>query len=116
MTGKLQLRKFECLRRWRHDNFTLYMYNMGWNMKQEKWQIGYKFFWDKGLLFEGEDFYCPELDGKRPMLGLLGFITLKPGDTDSDWFDKYTDFQRRWTESNDIDDLQLWVYDQENRK
>lgn len=51
----------------------------------------------RSVLFEGEDF------GRSPMhaidsdvcvAALMGFLTLRPGDTDAEYFDGYTDAQR----------------------
>ena len=47
-------------------------------------------------LFWGEDYHCapsyaPDSDGS--VEGVMGFLTLKPGDTDSDYFKDYTPAQ-----------------------
>jgi hypothetical protein len=47
-------------------------------------------------LFEGADFRPSPLhpiDGDESMAALLGFLTLRPGDTDADYFSDYTDTQ-----------------------
>ena len=44
-------------------------------------------------LFEGEDFGCSPLhaiDSDETIAALLGFLTLRPGDTDSEYFADYT--------------------------
>jgi hypothetical protein len=51
------------------------------------------------LLFRGDD-YSPspmaKWDSKESLAGLMGFLTLKPGDTDSEYFRKYTLDQMRF--------------------
>lgn len=48
------------------------------------------------LLFAGDD-YRPsrmhEADSDAAMLGLLEFLTLRPGDTDAEYFENYTEEQ-----------------------
>lgn len=48
------------------------------------------------VLFEGEDFGCSPLhpiDSDEAVAAIMGFLTLKPGDTDRDYFADYTDTQ-----------------------
>ena len=73
--------------------------------------IGYAFWHPDGsLLFSGEDcgvspFHA--IDSDDALRGLLGFLTLKPGDTDDDYFDAYTPEQKAWCEA-EAEDLQEW--------
>lgn len=51
------------------------------------------------LLFCGADFGpspMDSVDGDGAVAALLGFLTLRPGDTDADYFDAYTDVQREF--------------------
>lgn len=60
------------------------------------WWLGYKLTMDGVTLFEAEDFGCPPgdaIDSDNAVEGIMGFLTLKPGDTDSDYFAKYTEAQ-----------------------
>lgn len=44
-------------------------------------------------LFEGEDFGCSPMhaiDSDETIAGIMGFLTLRPGDTDADYFENYT--------------------------
>ena len=44
-------------------------------------------------LFEGEDFGCSPLhciDSDETVAGIMGFLTLRPGDTDAEYFEDYT--------------------------
>ena len=49
------------------------------------------------VLFDGDDYGVPGhecIDSDAAMRGLLSFLTLRPGDTDSEYFEAYTDEQR----------------------
>jgi hypothetical protein len=51
----------------------------------------------KIVIFDGEDFCASPMhadDSDRSVAALLTFLTLRPGDTDADYFDEYTDEQR----------------------
>ena len=72
---------------------------------------------DNKSIFEGEDFSpSPQhsVDGIEAVCGLLGFLTLKPGDTDQEYFDDYTPEQLEWCQGNDAEEIGLIVYDIEN--
>jgi hypothetical protein len=40
------------------------------------------------------------VDGDKAIVGVMGFLCLKPGDTDPDYFDKYTPAQLEWAETH----------------
>ncbi len=47
-------------------------------------------------LFEGEDYGCSPchaIDSNESVIGIMEFLTLKPGDTDSEYFADYTPVQ-----------------------
>lgn len=47
-------------------------------------------------LFEGEDFACSPMcviDSDECVASLMGFLTLRPGDTDAEYFANYTEAQ-----------------------
>lgn len=55
------------------------------------------------VLFEGEDFHCAPgyaIDGDKAIASLMGFLTLRPGDADPDYFADYTAEQRRFCEQH----------------
>jgi hypothetical protein len=59
-------------------------------------------------LFEGEDFRGSPLhadDSDATVKALLSFLTLRPGDTDAEYFDSYTDAQQEWLESHEPEAL-----------
>lgn len=55
------------------------------------------------LLFEGEDF-APGMgqcdDSDDVVAGLMGFLTLRPGDTDDEYFQNYTDLQKDYCDQH----------------
>lgn len=54
-------------------------------------------------LFEGDDFAGSPLhadDSDASIACLLGFLTLKPGDTDADYFNEYSEAQRAYCDAH----------------
>jgi hypothetical protein len=54
------------------------------------------------VLFTGEDMYCSPMiaiDSDESVNSLMGFLTLKPGDTDDEHFANYTPEQMEFAES-----------------
>jgi len=97
---------------WRKDGFVLKVYDMQRQDRYGKWVVGYK-FWDRGqLIFKGRDFHCSPLhavDSPATAYGILGFLSLRPGDTDREYFDSYTPKQLAWCQSSRADELALKV-------
>lgn len=65
------------------------------------------------VLFEGEDFAGSPLhadDSDETMRSLLTFLTLRPGDTDAEYFDSYTPEQLEWCEAH-AEELSNAVYE-----
>ena len=87
--------------------YRLLLWDIGlctWNGKST---LGYRLV-DRysNVIFEGEDFSpgmscC--IDSDESVVGLMGFLTLRPGDTDDEYFDEYSDEQLQWCESDDCD-------------
>lgn len=78
--------------------FTLTMWDLPTNTMGGRSYIGYRLMMrDHGaksvVVFEGEDFGCSPMyaiDSDAAVDGLMSFLTLRPGDTDGEYFDKYT--------------------------
>jgi len=54
-------------------------------------------------LFSGSDFACSPMyaiDSDSACASLLGFLTLRPGDTDAEYFENYTDAQREFADAH----------------
>ncbi len=55
------------------------------------------------VLFEGEDFGCSPLDAidsDAAVASLMSFLTLRPGDTDSEYFEAYTPEQMEYCQQH----------------
>jgi len=68
-------------------------------------------------LFSGEDFRSAAYrtyadDSDQTLRNLLGFLTLRPGDTDDDYFEKYTTDQLAYC-AGDAEELSLWALETE---
>ena len=87
----------EHLRTWQADGFRLDLFyaGTGWG----RVRLAYEFS-DRGeVIFAGDDFYPSPLhsyDGDEAIAALLGFLALRPGDTDREHFDRYTNRQLAW--------------------
>ena len=73
---------------------------------------------DKGgdVIFEAEDFGCSPvvaIDSDTAIRELMGFLTLVPGDTDREYFEKYTDRQKRFCE-DEAESLKLFGFTDED--
>lgn len=69
------------------------------------------------VIFSGKDFKGSPLyniDSIENIISLLGFLTLKPGDTDSEYFAKYTREQFDFAASNESEEIKNWISDFEN--
>jgi hypothetical protein len=66
--------------------------------------LGYRFIAPDGtVLFQGTDFGVPygtDTTSDTVLRDLLGFLTLKPGDTDDEYFDKYTEQQMAFAQGD----------------
>src|SRR5262245_1725786 len=78
--------------------------------------LAYQFFHGDKLVFEGADFCSSPMhaiDSDETVGGLLAFLSLRPGDTDPEYFESYSpdqlDWCKRWVET-----LSLYVEDLEN--
>lgn len=80
--------------------------------------IGYVLYAPDGEpIFSGEDFGCPTsvhaIDSDACLRGVLGFLTLRPGDTDPDYFMGYT--PRQWAfATNEAEALAIWANDDDD--
>jgi hypothetical protein len=73
--------------------FTLSMWDTERYDSHGKTILAYEFTMNGEVVFEGEDFACSPLhavDSDAALAGLMGFLTLRPGDTDPDYFAGYS--------------------------
>lgn len=80
--------------------FRLTMWDTNTRDGMGKWRLGYRLrMCSPGTvvtLFEGDDFGCSPchaVDSDAAIASLMGFLTLKPGATDREYFESYTQEQ-----------------------
>lgn len=103
---------------WRDNGFILLM----WDTHRQDWRgqtvIGFK-LWDNGkLIFNDEGFAGSPLhadDSIETVAGLLAFLSLQLGDTDTEYFDDYTPTQLAWLQTGRAEGLAALVYDLEHK-
>lgn len=108
----------ELLTVWRNNGFTLRLWNT-YTRVDGKQQLAYELKDGRKVIFEGNDFYAPgdwAWDLKTCVYSLLVFLSLQEGDTDSEYFDNYTPEQIAWRDSSRGEELQMIVFDCEERQ
>lgn len=98
-----------------HLSITLHTAFIGTDT-DDKRRFRYSFYVDGVLMFGGDDFVVPyhqcemynkNLLNKKSILSILTFLTLKPGDTDSEYFENYTERQLEWAESDMAEEIRM---------
>jgi len=80
--------------------------------------LRYEFKVGRNVLFTGSDFHCApsvSIDSLECAYSLLSFITLRPGDTDKEYFEEYTEEQLEWANSSKCEYLSFLVHEWEER-
>lgn len=99
------------------DGYRLRTWDTGACDRLGKSRLAYQFDAPGGkLLFEGEAFYASPvhaIDSDECLRALLSFLTLRPGDTDREYFDSYTPEQMDFAQGP-AEQLSLWTLDVEN--
>ena len=95
------------------EGYRLLTWDTGGRMQTGQYRIGYAFYAPNATepLFCGDDFGCSPMDAidsDACLRGLLGFLTLRPGDTDREYFDGYSEAQMAFAQG-DAEYLQLWT-------
>ena len=87
--------------------------------KGERVTLSFVSYWNGKKLFEGKDFSINSslhrVSSLDTMVSLIGFLAIKPGDTDDEYFKDYTPFQHEWANSFDCEQLQILLYDYEDK-
>lgn len=79
--------------------YNLRVYDTG-RYRDGKMVIAYRFADAEGVIFESEDFYAPAFYSPAKLVSaLMSFLTLRKGDTDSGYFDSYTERQVAFRDS-----------------
>lgn len=98
------------------DGYHLKMWDTNKTGQYGKSILGYEFFDRDGkLLFTGEDFSpspMDAIDSDDAVRTLLSFLTLRPGDTDDEYFADYTPEQMEFAET-EAENLQLYSMEDE---
>lgn len=80
--------------------------------------VEYQAYHNGALLFHGDDFKPSPLhapDSLETIVDLLGFLTVRPGDTDASYFVKYTREQMEWAQGRDVEDVACLISDYEDK-
>ena len=89
----------EHLRTWSANGFRLELFDTYRTDSYGKCVLAFKFYHDDELIFEGDDFHASPLhaiDSDQTVGGLLNFLSLRPGDTDQEYFEGYSTRQMEW--------------------
>lgn len=100
----------ELIRAFEADGFELLMFDTGKTDARGQTTIKYTLHDRDELIFEGEDFHCSPLhadDSDESVAALVSFLTLRPGDTDLEYFLKYTERQLEWCQSDRCEELSM---------
>lgn len=95
--------KPETIRTWQAGRFKLELRDTGRTDWRGQTRLAYTFTDDGRVIFDGGDFCGSPMhadDSDATVAALLGFLALRPGDTDRDYFDSYTPEQLDWARAN----------------
>jgi hypothetical protein len=103
------------------DGFRLDLWDTGHTDEYGKSILHYALFDEqqpngKGIVFEGTG-YRPSplhaIDSDESVAGILSFLSLGEGDTDSEYFDNYTETQLTWRDSQRREELSMIAHELE---
>ncbi len=82
------------------EGYRLRLYDVHGRDEAGRWRVGYVFSDPGGrMLFSGADIYGHDaVDSDETVRSIIGWLTLKPGDTDDEYFEKYTPEQMAFAE------------------
>ena len=105
--SKLRTVRFTPYLKDRGPRFTLTMWDTNTRDRYGKARLAYRLNMHENdrtqELFDGNDFCCSPMDAidsDACVEAIMGFLTLRPGDTDEDYFDDYTPAQREYCEQH----------------
>lgn len=108
----------ELIRILRLNGTTLRVFDLFKRDSMGKSILGYEFKVGRKVLFQGEDIHCPpcySIDSLQTAYSILSFLTLRPGDTDKEYFENYTEEQQEWVLSDKCEYLSSLVSDWEEK-
>jgi hypothetical protein len=106
------------IRTWKADRFKLEIFDhpkQWFGVPQHR--LAYKFYDRDVLIFEGDDYGCSPLnaiDSDECVSSLLSFLSLRPGDTDAEYFKDYTEAQLCFADHYG-EELSMYVLDLEEK-
>jgi hypothetical protein len=109
----------ELIKVWRKEGFTLRIWDTFKRDSTGRSRLRYEFKDGRKVIFAGSDFACgasTAIDSLDCVYALLGFFSLRKGDTDSEYFDSYNASQTDWRDSGRAEYLGMLVYEWEERK
>lgn len=89
----------EPMRTWQRAGFRLDLFETNRSDWRGQPFVRYKFRHKGKLIFKGEDFSgspMHSIDGDASVCAILWFLSMRPGDTDREYFDHYTARQLAW--------------------
>ena len=107
----------EPIRTWQSGSFKLELFDTGRCDWRGQSRLAYTFCDAGKVIFEGADFASSPLhadDSSQTVAALLSFLALRPGDTDREYFDRYTPEQLDWARANG-EQLSLLAYEMEEQ-
>lgn len=81
-------------------------------------RLSYKFYYNKELICEGDDYRPSPMFGIESLdsfVSCLGFMTVRLGDTDKDFFKDHSESHMKFLETNDCEELRLLISDFEDK-
>lgn len=93
---------------WKGYKVSLSLYELNEQKDHTRYRIGYRMLWKSKVIFEGRDFGPSPLhaiDSRETALSVMGFLCLRKGDTDKEYFEKYSELQTEWSESPECECL-----------
>lgn len=94
---------FSPYRKGNGPTFTLTLFDLYKRDSMGKNMLDYELKQDRVILFKGEDYACSPMhavDSDETVKSLMGFLTLRPGDTDREYFDSYTPEQLHYCQEH----------------
>lgn len=119
------------MRTWQHYGVRVELFETGRRRQYGGSMVAYRFFVEAKditigalpegdphwhLLAEGDDYGVSPMHGSDSddsVAGLLAFLTVRPGDTDAEFFDTHTLSHMRWLTTIGPDDISILVMDTE---
>lgn len=91
----------ETIREWASGPFFLSLWNTFGSDSRGRSVLGYEFRHDGSVIFSGENFCSSPLhadDSDATVSAILSFLSMKPGDTDREYFESYSAEQLEWAD------------------